>query len=80
MLEEATYVLTKAGVQDANDLLKEYREKMIRPIERMNFTAEYTNFYRNVSVQHIQVLRNIYEKEIYLFGYPDTPYVDFSYS
>ena len=52
----------------------------MRALERLNTTAKYQLHVVNVSVENIEALRQVYTSEIYLFGYPDTPFVDFTKS
>ena len=47
---------------------------------RLNTTAKYQLHDVNVSVENIEALRQVYTSEIYLFGYPDTPFVGFTKS
>ena len=82
MNEEAVVMFEheNTGILDIRQQITESREQAMRPSERQHVTASYQYHYKNVSAQDIEELRQLYAAEIYLFGYPDTPFVDFERS
>ena len=82
MNEEAVSMFEheNAGIENIREQITGSREKAMRQSERQHVTAKYQIHYRNVSAENIEALRKMYAAEIYLFGYPDTPFVDFEQS
>ena len=82
MNEEAVAMFEheNAGIEHIREQVTGSREKAMRVSERLNTTAKYQLHYVNVSAENIEALRQIYASEIYLFGYPDTPFVNFTKS
>ena len=81
MNAEAAYILkNKASIADADQFLADVRNQSMRVSERQHKTASYQEHYQNVSQENIELLREIYKNDIYIFGYPDTPFVDFERS
>ena len=81
MNTEAEFMLSHyAGIPNASEIINVSRNESIRPDEKKQVTASYQKHYVNVSQENINLLREIYKYEIYLFGYPDTPFVDFVHS
>lgn len=81
MNNEAIFILENyAGIEDASQRIVASRNASMRPSEKLKITASYQQHYVNVSSSNIDLLREIYKYDIYLFGYPDTPFVDFEKS
>ena len=77
---EAAYMLTRQGMINASTVLSKIQALARRPDEgeEAGYSAKYQDEYKNMSADMIDQLRQIYKWEIYLFDYPDTPFVDFS--
>ena len=75
MNEEASYMLRKLDVENVTKLLTTVQSQSLR--EGEGHRPSYQQFYKNISSQTINKLRQIYKFELYLFDYPDSPFVDF---
>lgn len=75
MMNEGTYVLSAAGVTDADTILSTVREGTIRPVEKGKKRA-HSEYWRDIPTYMIDKLRTLYKWEISLFDYPDTPFTD----
>ena len=73
-------MLTRQGMINASTVLPKIQALVRRPDEgeEAGYSAKYQEEYKNMSADMIDQLRQIYKWEIYLFDYPDTPFVDFS--
>lgn len=65
-------------LENAEKIFEETHQRVLRPGERAGISDSYQQSWRTVSEENINLIREIYEEEFYLFGYPDTPFVDFS--
>ena len=76
---EAAYMLTRQGMINASTVLPKIQALVRRPdeVEEAGYSAKYQEEYKNMSADMIEQQRQIYKWEIYLFDYPDTPFVDF---
>ena len=79
MNAEAAYMLTRQGMINASSVLPKIQALARRPDEgeEGTYSAKYQDEYKNMSADMIEQLRQIYKWEIFLFDYPDTPFVDF---
>ena len=79
MNTEAAYMLTRQGMINASSVLPKIQALARRPDEgkEAGYSAKYQDEYENMSADIIEQLRQIYKWEIFLFDYPDTPFVDF---
>ena len=73
--KEASYMLGRLQVQNLTGLLASVQSHSLR--EGEGHRPSYQQYYRNISSKTINELRDIYKYELYLFDYPDTPFVDF---
>jgi len=81
MKKEGVYLLHKyGGVSDPDWLMTRARNSSIRPAEKKHDTKTYQQHYLDVSREHINILKEMYKYEIFLFDYPETPFVDFENS
>jgi len=69
MNEEASYMLRKLDVENVTKLLTTVQSQSLR--EGEGHRPSYQQFYKNISSQTINKLRQIYKFELYLFDYPD---------
>lgn len=65
--------MKQAGLADADDILSTVRNGTIRDIEKHK-KKHYSDYYSDIDPAVIEKLRDIYQWEIKLFGYPDTPF------
>lgn len=80
MQKEGAYVLSMAGVREPEDWLQSVRNDTIRQNEKQHKSANYQDYYKAMSSESIDGLRKIYAFDIYVLGYPNTPFVDFKRS
>lgn len=81
MKKEGKYLLHEyGGVSDPDWLMTRARNSSIRPAEKKRDTKTYQQHYLDVSREHINILKEMYKYEIFLFDYPETPFVDFENS
>ena len=81
MNAEAAYILKNhAGIPDVENYLQSSRQKSIRVSEKFQYTKSYREMYATVSKENIDLLRDMFKRDIYVFGYPETPFVDFDRS
>ena len=73
MMKEGAYVMEKAGISQAADILNTVRDSTIRDVEKHK-KRPYSEYYRDIDTGVINRLREIYKWEINLFQYPDTPF------
>ena len=73
--KEASYMLGRLQVQNLTGLLASVQSQSLR--EGEGHRPSYQQYYNNISSKTIDELRDIYKYELYLFDYPDTPFVDF---
>ena len=69
-------MLRKHDVENVTQLLTTVQSQSLR--EGEGHRPPYQQFYKNVSSQTINELRQFYKYELYLFDYPDSPFVDFA--
>ena len=76
---EAEYILTRQGVINATEFVRKNQALALRPLEgdKAGFSAKYQDQYRELSDDMIEALRKMFQWEIFLFDYPDTPFVKF---
>lgn len=74
-MKEGAYVLRQAGLANATDILSAVREGTIRDVEKHK-KKKYSDYYRDLHPDVIEVLRRMYQWEIELFGYPHTPFTN----
>ena len=78
---EAAYIMKHhAGIMDADTYLVSSRKKTIRKTEKLHYSKSYREMYATVSKENIDLLRDMFKRDIYVFGYPETPFVDFDRS
>lgn len=80
MSEESHYVLKKAGLENAAQLYNKTREQTIRGNEKSQLSASYQNYYIDMDPGDLKALEKLYEFDIYVLQYPNTPFVDFKHS
>lgn len=74
MNKEAIYMLeSEAFMSNAAQFLSDIGSESVMDAER----TSYQEHYQDVSQENIELLREIYKNDIYIFDYPDTPFVDF---
>ena len=73
MMKEGAYVMSQAGMEGADVILNTVRKGTIRDVEKHK-SKPYSEYYRDIDPETIERLRNIFEWEIKLFNYPDTPF------
>lgn len=74
MAKETAYLFKQAGVADPLKAMNEVRNRTIRPVEVKNLSLSYTDYWKNVSQSVINRVRFYYRYEIWLYGYPETPF------
>ena len=74
MASETGYLFQKAGVIDPLATMNAVRNRTIRPVEVKNRSISYTDYWRNVSQAVIDKVRFYYRYELWLYGYPETPF------
>lgn len=78
MQNEAAYVLRMSGVENAEQVLQSVRANTIRSIEKVGLSANYQDYYKTLDYSDIDILKAIYAHDIYILGYPHSPFVDFA--
>ena len=76
---EAEYILTRQGVINATEFVQKNQALALRPLEgdKAGFSVKYQDQYRELSDDMIETLRKMFQWEIFLIDYPDTPFVKF---
>lgn len=74
MAHEKEFLFKRAGVIDPLKAMDEVRNKTIRPVEVKNQSISYLDYWKNCTHDTIERVRFYYRYELYIYGYPETPF------
>lgn len=76
MKSEASFLLQKAGIANALEIMDQVREESIRGVERHKHSASYVDYYANLmDLTLINKMRDEYRLELDMFDYPLSPFI-----
>lgn len=75
MAAEKEYIFKQAGVIDPRKTMDEVRAKTIRSVEKQGAHKSYTDYWKEINPVLINRVRFYYRYEIFLFDYPETPFL-----
>ena len=77
MSAESSYILEKAGLNEAAQVYNGAKESSVRLNETQRLSASYQDYYRGINPKDLKALEELYAFDIYVLQYPNTPFVDF---
>lgn len=74
MAKEKEFLLKRAGVIDPLKAMYEVRNRTMRKGEANKDSISYLHYWKNCTYNTIERVRFYYRYEIYIYGYPETPF------
>ncbi|XP_067930936.1 carbohydrate sulfotransferase 13-like [Watersipora subatra] len=74
MIDETSFLLKQHGVRQPQVVMETVRNKTIRGVEKHKSSFSYTSYWKGLPERLIDRVRFFYRYELYLYGYPETPF------
>jgi len=75
MKDEAMYILENSSVSSYEKIYNGIRQSTIRLNEKKKKSTNYQDYYKDLDEKDIQMLTELYSFDIYLFSYPESPFI-----
>ncbi|KAF6023750.1 hypothetical protein EB796_017924 [Bugula neritina] len=75
MAKESEFIFQEAGLRDPVSVMNKVRAESIRDVEKENKKISYLDYWKQVPSELIDKVRFYYRYEIFLFDYPETPFL-----
>jgi len=81
MNPELEYMLAEEEIEEeeASKVITKTRTATIRRVEKKKASKEYQDYYKSLTRHELNKLREMWQDEIYILGYPDSPFIDSPY-